>query len=127
MAPRCVHFAVGTSCNGCAAGGESVCSGALMLIQVCGLPIPPESENLHCCCSCFFDEGQTADSQAKPVTGNIICKKSCSKIQESHASIAGAGVLKNPAQALTWGSGNIREAREVSGFSIPITFCVLIS
>lgn len=35
--------------------------------------------------------------------------------------------LKNPAQALTGASGNIREAREVSGFSIPITFCVLIS
>lgn len=66
--------------SGCAAGGEPVSSGELILIQVCGLPIPRESENLPCCCSCFLDEGQTADSQAKPVTGNTICKKSPDKI-----------------------------------------------
>lgn len=78
--------------NGCTVGGESVCSGEVILLQVCGLPIPHESENLVCCCSCFFDERQAADSQAKLLMGNITCKKSPGKIHESHASISGAAV-----------------------------------
>lgn len=73
--------------NGCTVGGESFCSGELILIQVCGFPNPRDSENLPCCCSCFFDEGWTADSQRTPVTGNLICKKSPGKIHEPHASI----------------------------------------
>lgn len=76
--------------NGCTVGG--VLLRELILIQVCGFPIPHEYENLPCCCSRLFDEDWTVDSQAKPVTGKKICKKSPGKIHEPHASITDAGV-----------------------------------